>query len=315
MKGDVSAKGASVRAHLANLAREKGVNLELYLVRYAHERLLFRLGRSKHRQRFILKGAMLQTVWLADPFRPTRDLDLLGHGDDDAAAVKTVFEDIFSLRSDDGIDFDTENLSVEPIREENEYGGLRLETTAHLAGARIKIQVDIGFGDAVTPDAMEIDYPVLLDSPNPRVRTYPKETVVAEKLQAIVALGMTNGRMKDFYDLWMMLRHFEFDGATLAKAIAATFSRRRTPLPTDTPAGLSEEFSRDAIKRWGPFFDPKCLDRKTVTIRGGCCGAAAVPLTRGSDCERIAQRSTVMAARRPVDVRSCPRQGYQRLRI
>jgi predicted nucleotidyltransferase component of viral defense system len=264
MKGDVSAKGASVRARLANLAREKGVNLELYLVRYAHERLLFRLGQSKHRQRFILKGAMLQTVWLADPFRPTRDLDLLGHGDDDAAAVKSVFQDILSLGSDDGIVFDTENLSVEPIREENEYGGLRLETTGHLAAARIKIQVDIGFGDAVTPDAMEIDYPVLLDSPNPRVRVYPKETVVAEKLQAIVALGMTNGRMKDFYDLWMMSRHFEFDGATLAKAIAATFSRRRTPLPTDTPAGLSEEFSKDAdaIKRWGFFSTRNVLIEK-----------------------------------------------------
>ena len=254
----------SVRARLATLAREKGVNLELFLVRYVHERLLYRLGKSQHRQRFILKGAMLQTVWLADPFRPTRDLDLLGHGDSGVESIKRVFGEILGIEDADGIMFDIDSLSVEPIREENEYGGLRVETTARLAGARIKIQIDIGFGDAVTPEAIEIDYPALLDLPPPKIRAYPKETVVAEKLQAIVALGETNGRMKDFYDLWMMSRNLAFDASTLAKAIAATFERRRTALPSEVPIGLSAEFgsNTDAVRRWGFFTTRNILSER-----------------------------------------------------
>src|SRR5208282_4310101 len=207
MKRSTAATGASVRARLGTLAREKGINLELLLVRYVHERLLYRLCQSKHRQRFILKGAMLQTIWLADPFRPTRDLDLLGQGDSEPEILRATFREILAIECDDGIVFDLDGLVVEPIRQETEYGGLRVETTAHIAGARVKIQIDLGFGDAITPDASEIDYPALLDQPAPRIRAYPKETVVAEKLQAIVILGATNGRMKDFYDLWMMSRH------------------------------------------------------------------------------------------------------------
>jgi predicted nucleotidyltransferase component of viral defense system len=264
MKRSTAAIGASVRARLATLAREKGVNLELLLVRFVHERLLYRLGQSKHRQRFILKGAMLQTIWLADPFRPTRDLDLLGHGDSEPETLRATFREILAIECDDGIVFDLDGLSVEPIRQETEYGGLRVETTANIAGARVKIQIDLGFGDAITPDASEIDYPVLLDQPAPRIRAYPKETVIAEKLQAMVVLGTTNGRMKDFYDLWMMSRHFAFEGALLAKAIAATFARRQTPLPTDVPAGLSQAFATDvdAIRRWGFFTSRNVLSEQ-----------------------------------------------------
>jgi predicted nucleotidyltransferase component of viral defense system len=264
MRRSISATGDSVRARLATLAREKGVNLELFLVRYVHERLLYRLGKSQYRQRFVLKGAMLQTVWLADPFRPTRDLDLLGHGDSDAESIKNVFRKILSIDDADGIAFDLDSLSVEPIREENEYGGLRVETMARLAGARIKVQIDVGFGDAVTPEAIEIDYPALLDLPPPKIRAYPKETVVAEKLQAIIALGETNGRMKDFYDLWMMSRNFAFDASTLAKAVAATFERRRTALPSEVPVGLSKEFgaNADAVRRWGFFTSRNVLSEQ-----------------------------------------------------
>jgi predicted nucleotidyltransferase component of viral defense system len=264
MKAKVSAKAASVRTRLANQARIKGINLELFFVRYTLERLLYRLGQSKYRQRFILKGAMLQTVWLEDPFRPTRDLDLLARGNDDAEEVKAAFREILAIESNDGIVFDLDSLSIKSIRQEAEYGGLRLQTTAELAGARIKVQVALGFGDVVTPDAVEIDYPVLLDSPAPRIRAYPKETVVAEKFQAIVALGAANGRMKDFYDVWMMSRHFEFDGATLGKAIAATFARRQTHLPTGIPIGLSKDFAMDsdAIKRWGFFTTRNVLSEK-----------------------------------------------------
>ncbi len=294
MKRDASAKGASVRARLGALARSKEINLELYLVRYALERLLYRLGQSKYRQRFILKGAMLQTVWLEDPFRPTRDLDLLAHGDSEATNVKAIFHEILSIDSDDGIVFDLKSLSVEPIRQETDYGGLRLETTAHLAGARIKVQIDLGFGDAVIPDAMEIESPALLDSPAPRIRAYPKEAVVAEKLQAIVALGAANGRMKDFYDLWMMSGYFVFDGATLAKAITATFARRNTPLPVEIPIGLSDGFATDAdaVRRWGFFTTRNVLSQQPgpfgeiIAVLRGCL-MPADPLARGPAADPI----------------------------
>ncbi len=212
---------------------------------------------------------MLQTVWLDNPFRPTRDLDLAGFGHDDPAGIGKMFQEILSITADDGIVFDVGGLSVEPIREANAYGGLRLETQAQLAGARLKIQVDIGFGDAVTPEPLDIEYPALLDAPPPRIRAYPKETVVAEKLQAITVLGKLNGRMKDFYDLWMMSRHLEFDVEELAKAIAATFARRRTPIPDDPPVGLTEEFSRDpdAIQRWEFFTNRNVLSEKPPSLQ------------------------------------------------
>jgi predicted nucleotidyltransferase component of viral defense system len=268
MKRSAADVGASVRARLGALAREKGINLELLLVRYAHKRLLYRLGQSNYRQRFILKGAMLQTVWLADPFRPTRDLDLLGHGDREPESLRTAFREIIAIECDDGVVFDLDGLFVEPIREETEYGGQRIETTARIAGARLKIRIDLGFGDAVTPDADEVVYPVLLDQPAPKIRAYTKETVVAEKLQAIVALGATNGRMKDFYDLWMMSRHFSFEAALLARAIAATFECRRTPLPADMPVGLSDEFATDAdtVRRWQFFTSRNVLSEQPGSL-------------------------------------------------
>lgn len=290
MKRSVTDIGASVRARLSTLAREKGVAFELILVRYVHERLLYRLGQSKYQKRFILKGAMLQTIWLADPFRPTRDLDLLGHGESEPDAVRMIFREILAIECDDGVVFDLDDLSVEPIREEDDYGGQRIETTAQIAGARLKVRVDLAFGDAVTPDAGETSYPALLDQPAPMVRAYPKETVVAEKLQAIVALGMTNGRMKDFYDLWMMSRHFAFDGALLATAITATFERRRTPLPTNTPIGLSEGFGTDAaaVRRWAFFTTRNVLSEEPGSLADVVAGLRGflIPVLRraaGSD--------------------------------
>lgn len=294
MKRSPTNIGASVRARLGALAREKGINLELLLVRYAHERLLYRLGQSKYRHRFILKGAMLQTIWLADPFRPTRDLDLLGHGDSDTDSLQTVFGEILAIECDDGVVFDLDGLSVEPIREETEYGGQRIETTARIAGAQLRVRIDLGFGDAITPDADEIAYPVLLDQPAPKIRAYPKETVIAEKLQAIVVLGVTNGRMKDFYDLWMMSRHFSFEAALLAKAVAATFERRRTPLPAGIPVGLSDAFATnaDAVRRWEFFTSRNVLSEQpgsfaevVATLRGFLM--PAIQLAGGSNTDAI----------------------------
>ncbi len=255
--------GTSVRARLLTLAQRKGVDFQLMVTRYALERLLYRLGVSPYRDRFILKGAMLFTLWLDDPFRPTRDVDLLGFGDDDAAALKMVFRDICSIVvEDDGVRFDTTKLRAAPIRDQAEYGGVRVQMAATVGGARVPLRVDIGFGDVVTPAPSDVDYPVLLDHPPPKLRAYPKETVVAEKFEAMVSLGATNTRMKDFYDLWAMARRFAFDGRVLGAAIGATFKRRATDLPADTPAALTEAFAAEKQKLWRAF---TTRDRLTQT--------------------------------------------------
>ncbi|MEJ6780979.1 nucleotidyl transferase AbiEii/AbiGii toxin family protein [Aminobacter sp. Piv2-1] len=256
MKDSPANLSASVLARLRNVAREKRTDYQLFLRRYAIERLLYRLSISPHRDQFILKGAMLFAAWLDDPFRPTQDLDLLGFGDPAVTAIKTVFDAICQAQvEDDGLVLDTDGLNVESIREDQQYGGVRVKTTAYLGRTRIPVQVDIGFGDAVTPAAQVLEFPSLLSTEGPRLRAYPRETVVAEKLQAIVALGQANSRMKDFYDLLALSRLFAFEGGSLAQAIRATFERRGTPLPTDIPVGLSVAFAEDSEKarQWSAF--------------------------------------------------------------
>ena len=256
MKGKPANPTASTLTRLRNVARQKNTDFQLILRRYAVERLLYRLSVSPHRDQFILKGAMLFTAWFEDPFRPTQDLDLLGHGDPTAPAMATAFRTICQMQADDdGLTFDAAGLTAEPIRENRQYGGVRVKTTAFLGRTQIPVQVDIGFGDAVTPVAQELEFPPLLTSEGPRLQAYPKETVVAEKLQAIVALGRANSRMKDFYDLHTLSQLFEFDGQTLTKAITATFERRGMAIPSDRPTGLSMSFADDGEKQkqWGAF--------------------------------------------------------------
>jgi predicted nucleotidyltransferase component of viral defense system len=247
--------GASVRQRLLNLARLRGQPLELLLTRYALERLLHRLSLSPHRERFVLKGAMLLATWFDETQRATRDVDLLGFGDPAEDALLATFRDIMAVEVDDGVSFDIGNLRIEAIREEVEYGGSRLRTTAALAGARIPITVDIGFGDVVEPGVEDIDLPVLLDLPSPHLRAYPPETVIAEKFHAMVALGRANSRMKDYHDVWMLMSTFELDAQRLRRAVEATFSRRSTAIPTSIPDGLSEAFAADQAKRrqWDAF--------------------------------------------------------------
>jgi predicted nucleotidyltransferase component of viral defense system len=247
--------GASVRARLLKLAQDRGQPFDLVITRYALERLLYRLSESAHRHRFALKGAILITTWFADPHRPTRDLDLLGFGDSAEESILRVFREVCGMPMDDGITFEVDNLRIERIREELEYGGLRLRTVANLSRARINVVIDVGFGDAVEPGLEEIEFPVLLESPAPRLRAYPRETVIAEKFQAMVHLGRANSRMKDFYDVWVLSKAYEFDEARLAKAIAATFERRRTAIPSGILDALTPEFARDASKRrqWDAF--------------------------------------------------------------
>lgn len=203
--------GASVRQRLLNLAHGSGQPLELLLTRYALERLLHRLSMSPHRDRFVLKGAMLLVTWFAEPHRATRDVDLLGFGDATEAALLATFREVMAIEVDDGVSFDLKGLRIEAIREELEYGGSRPRTTATLSGARIPITVDIGFGDAVAPGIEDIDLPVLLDMPSPHLRAYPPETVIAEKFHAMVVLGRANSRMKGYYDVWMLLAAFDLE--------------------------------------------------------------------------------------------------------
>ena len=247
--------GASVRQRLLNLAHARGQPMELLLTRYALERLLHRLSLSPHRERFVLKGAMLLATWFDEPHRATRDVDLLGFGDAAEDALLGTFREIMSVEVDDGVVFDLKGLRIEAIREEVEYGGSRLRTTAALAGARIPITVDIGFGDAVEPGVEDIDLPVLLDMPSPHLRAYPPETVIAEKFHAMVVLGRANSRMKDYYDVWMLTGAFEIDPERQRRAIVATFARRKTVIPSIVPDGLSNAFSADLGKQlqWEAF--------------------------------------------------------------
>lgn len=256
---------ASVRARLQNIAKTKQANFQRMLTRYALERLLFRLSVSPHKDRFVLKGAMLYAAWLEDPFRTTRDLDLLSFGEREAERLVGIFRDIcVQAVEEDGLSFDAEHIAAEPIRDDQTYGGVRLRTSARLGIAVIPIQIDIGFGDAVTPGPTELEYPVLLDQPAPKLNAYPRETVAAEKFEAVVALDLANSRMKDFYDLLAMSRLFTFEGAVLAAAIRATFERRATPVPLERPPSLTGAFSDDPQKsqQWRSFLarEPLLID-------------------------------------------------------
>jgi predicted nucleotidyltransferase component of viral defense system len=248
--------GASVRARLLRLARERGEDFQLLLTRYANERLLYRLAMSPHGSRFVLKGAALFTLWTGKPHRATRDVDLLGFGDPSEAHVRSVFSEVLALDvGEDGVVFDASSLDVGPIREDQEYGGVRVTVAARVTSAQVRLQVDVGFGDAITPEASIVDFPALLDFPSPRLHAYPRETVVAEKVEAMVKLGLANSRMKDFYDLVVLSKMFPFDGVVLVRAIRATFERRKTPLPTDLPVALTPSFSDDTMKntQWTAF--------------------------------------------------------------
>lgn len=260
---------ASVRQRLLNLSRERGEEFNLILTRYATERLLYRLAQSPYANRFVLKGALLFALWTAQPHRPTRDLDLLGYGDDSGEALLKLFQEICTTAVEaDGLVFDLATIRVSEIRGNQEYGGQRVKLTAWLGKARIPVQIDIGFGDAVTPAAEEMEYPTLLAMPAPRLRVYPKETVIAEKLQAMVALGILNSRMKDFYDVWMMCRTFSFDGRILARAVRSTFERRRTAIPAAPPIALTADLAQepDRIIQWQAFLRRNRLDREGVEL-------------------------------------------------
>ena len=248
---------ASIRARLKQRADATRQDFNLTLTHYGLERLLYRLSISQYADRYLLKGALLFSLWYDQPHRPTRDVDLLGYGPDDVETAVATFREISQIAVDDGIVFDPASVAGSVIRKEAGYGGVRVDLRATLDGARIALQVYIGFGDVVTPAPEPIHYPVLLDDlPAPRLRAYPKYTVVAEKLHAICLLGMTNSRMKDYFDLWVLLTEEDLAPDELRRAVEATFARRRLAMPADLPIGLSDAFAQDPIKQrqWAAFF-------------------------------------------------------------
>ena len=252
----MSNMAASVRARLLGIAKTQESDFNQVLVRFALERILYRLSQSEHARRFLLKGALLFTLWYDMPHRATRDADLLGFGASDLESVAQVFREIAAISVNDGIVFDPTSVAAEEIRKAAGYGGVRVTIAGELAKARCKTQIDVGFGDAVTPGPVDSVYPVLLnDLPAPRLRVYPTYTVVAEKLHAIALLGMTNSRVKDYFDLSVLLERETLDADLLAQAIKATFERRGMAVPTELPVGLTDEFAHDTSRQalWQSF--------------------------------------------------------------
>ena len=239
---------ASIRARLLSFAQDKGEDYQRVLGRYAIERFLYRLGRSAYRDRFALKGATLFTLWTGQAYRPTKDLDLLGSGSSAIDDVEQTIEVICEVPDEDGILFDSKSVEGARIQEDDEYQGVRIRLDAYLAGARIPLQIDIGFGDAVYPEPELASFPVLLPMRAPLVRAYPREASIAEKLHAMVELDIRNSRMKDLYDIWFMATRWTFGAASLRKAIGATFERRGSEVPTAAPFALTGSFLNDSPK-------------------------------------------------------------------
>ncbi|HEX5234512.1 MAG TPA: nucleotidyl transferase AbiEii/AbiGii toxin family protein [Silvibacterium sp.] len=246
---------ASVRARLLVLAHSKGEDYQRVLGRFAIERFLYRLGRSPHRDKFVLKGATLFTLWTGQTHRPTKDLDLLGRGSSAIGDVEEIIRAICEIQEEDGIVFDSKSVEGTKIKEEDEYDGVRIKFQADLGGSRIPMQIDIGFGDAAYPEPELASFPVLLPMEPPVIRAYPREASIAEKFHAMVVLDIRNSRMKDFYDIWFMASTWTFDMASLRKAILASFERRGTVIPKGIPFALTKEFLNDSQKKqqWAAF--------------------------------------------------------------
>ena len=249
---------ASVLARLKNLSKARNVVFGEILLRYAVERILRRIGESAYASQCILKGGALLFVWGdGSSYRPTMDADLELRGDGSPDALADMFLKIAEMpgEEEDGIRIDKKEIKAAPIREDDEYGGVRVTMTAFLGKVRIPVQFDVGIGDAITPPPKKTEFPVLLDGSKPRIKVYPKETVIAEKFETIVKRGLANSRMKDYYDLWMLSRDETVDANMASRAIGRTFRRRKTGLPNHVPDGLLDEFAQNEFKivQWNAF--------------------------------------------------------------
>jgi len=244
MSGSVEGLPVSVQVRLARHARAIGMDPNLVLTRFALERFLYRLSRSPHAGRFVLKGGLLMLVWLGETIRPTRDADLLGFGEITEESLRRIFEEVCEVPVEpDALEFLPSSIRVAPIRPEDAYGGFRVTLQARLGKARLRVQADIDIGDAVFPEPTWLDYPALLGFPRPRLRAYRPETVIAEKLHAMVVFGAANSRMRDFFDVHALAAREGFEGEALVDALRSTFDRRRTPIPDLPPLALTSEFA------------------------------------------------------------------------
>jgi hypothetical protein len=264
--GDIA---KSVHQRLLNIRDTTGEQFNHLLMRYALERLLFRIEAAGHAEIFVLKGAMLFALWHNVPGRPTRDIDLLGIGDLTHEKLRGVFADACAIKvRDDGLRFDPDSIRTDDIRDDQEYCGVRVRLSGYLDRARLAIQIDVGFGDALTPEPQEIDYPAILDFPSPRLRAYHPATVVAEKFNAMVVLGVLNSRMKDFYDTYVILKHMHIGDDLLASAIRNTFSRRNVPMPSTIPVAFTADFVENGLKeiQWRAFLRRSALDTFDKTL-------------------------------------------------
>ena len=253
--------GASVRQRLLNYAKANNRPFAEVLQYYAMERFLYRLSISPHASKFLLKGALLLTAWRAPMSRPTMDIDLLGRTSNEVDDIVNLLKEVAQVDAlDDGITFDLDSFSGSVIREDADYSGVRTVFTGHLNAARVTMQIDIGFGDVVTPAPEQLAYPTILDFPAPALLGYTRETVIAEKLEALVQLRMLNSRMKDYFDIWILLRHPELDQAVLRAAIERTFKNRKMEIDA-TPIGLSPQFGTDLAKQaqWRAFLKRSAL--------------------------------------------------------
>lgn len=257
---------ASIHQMLLNKARQSGRAFNELLQYYAIERLLYRLSISEYSELFTLKDALMFNASGLTNLRPTRDIDLLGHTQNTVDAVLKIFQDLSKLEAEpDGLEFDPVHIRSERIKEDADYEGVRITMTARLGKTRLYIQIDIDFADVITPAPERLDYPTILDFPAPHLYGYPPETVIAEKFQAMTVLGMANSRMKDFYDIWMLITNFEFDGMVIQTAIERTFQNRSTELPTEKHIIFSEEFAENKRNQWNAF-SRKLRDENAVAI-------------------------------------------------
>jgi len=244
---------ASVRQRLLNRAKREHRPFYELLQYFANERFLFRLSKSSHADRFILKGALLLGVWRSPELRPTMDIDMLGRTSNDEAEIIAQIRDILTVEVEtDGLAFDPDSIQAERITEGADYDGIRIRFLGALGSVRINMQIDIGFGDVVFPEPEKLDFPTILNFSAPRLLCYSRESSISEKLEAMVKLGMLNSRMKDFYDIWLLSRQFNFDGAKLAEAIRGTFERRGTALPAEIEI-FTEPFIVAKQTQWAAF--------------------------------------------------------------
>jgi hypothetical protein len=279
----------SVRARLLNHARETQQDYNLVLTRYAIERLLYRLSISQYADQFLLKGALLFDLWFDIPHRPTRDADFLGLGSTELIDIEKIFKEICSLHAADGVNLHADSVKTSEIRKEANYAGVRITLMGLIDTARCFIQIDVGFGDAVTPGPENVNYPIILKGFDaPKLHVYPRYTVVAEKLHALSLLGMANSRMKDYFDLWTLAHYTNFDGQILRQAIQVTFSRRQTQLSAEVPFGLTDAFAQDAQKQtqWQAFIRKNKLEALAFNEVISALRGFLLPITEAATTEK-----------------------------